>query len=222
MAASASCLILSSPAALGLILAATMIYAAADLKLPSLLKGWLLIALMALSALACLRAMGLFFEAVRAAPPSMAISPFLRLAAMANVVMPLAMGSSVPSLLAALSRPWLPGLVKLPLMVALRFVPTIASDLAQLRDAVIIRFQGRRGVLFWLWRPFLFFRVFLQPLVVRLIRSADDLALAAELKGLRPGIDLGGRRAPVGRADKAALLLAAIAISQAALIEGLS
>jgi energy-coupling factor transporter transmembrane protein EcfT len=32
----------------------------------------------------------------------------------------------------------------------------------------------------------IFWRVFFQPLVVRLIRSADELAMAAELKGLEP------------------------------------
>jgi energy-coupling factor transport system permease protein len=199
-----------------------MLYAALELGPRALLAAWLVLAVMTVSAGAWLLAMAQFFEALRDAPPERAAAPFLRLAIMANAIAPLALNSGTAELMAALGRPKLPGLVKLPLMVAIRFVPTILSDLAQLREAAVIRLRGRKGLLFWARRPLLGWRVLMRPLLTRLIRSADDLAVAAELKGLRPDTPFSGERAAFGRADKRALAAAVLAAALAAAAEALA
>jgi energy-coupling factor transport system permease protein len=119
----------------------------------------------------------------------------------------------------ALARLRLPGLLRLPLIVTIRFIPTILNDLVQLREAVGIRFRGRKGFLFWLRRPVTWWRVFFQPLIVRLIRSADELAMAAELKGLEPDTDFGGIPVPFSAYDRLVALIAAMALALSALAQ---
>jgi energy-coupling factor transport system permease protein len=201
---------------------ASMVYAALDTPVTALLKAWLAVALLAACSALWLPVMGLAFQAIRDAPSSMAVNPFLRLGAMVNVVIPLAMNSGVSELLAALGRPWIPPLLKLPLMVAIRFVPTIINDLRQLKEAVLIRFQGRCGPIFWFSHPLIWWRVLIAPLIVRLIRSADDLAVAAELKGLRSDIDLGEPQRGLNHSDKAALIAAALTIIAAGALEAVN
>jgi energy-coupling factor transport system permease protein len=116
---------------------------------------------------------------------------------------------------ATLGRLKFPGLIKLPLIITIRFIPTFINDLLELRQAVSIRFRGRGGLKFWLLRPRLWWRVFFMPLVIRLIRSADELALATELKGLTASTDFGGGKLAWGSGDKIILSLGALSISAA-------
>jgi energy-coupling factor transport system permease protein len=218
-AASISSLALSDPKALALLLGFSMLYAAAETKPKTLMAAYAFMGLMCAMSLACVWLLGFIFPLMRGAPLSMAISPFFRLGTSLNAILPLALNSRLTDLAMALGRMRLPGLVRLPLLVTIRFIPTILNDLVQLREAVGIRFRGQRGVLFWLRRPLTWWRVFFQPLIVRLIRSADELAMASELKGLEPDTDFGGSPEPFSADDRLAMIMAALAITLSAAAE---
>ncbi|MDR1309156.1 MAG: energy-coupling factor transporter transmembrane protein EcfT [Deltaproteobacteria bacterium] len=219
MAASVSSLALGAPRALALLLAFSMLYAAAETRPRTLLMAYAFMGLMCAMSLACVWLLGSIFPPMRDAPLSMAISPFLRLGVSLNALLPLALNSRLTDLAMALGRLRLPGIVRLPLMVTIRFIPTILNDLVQLREVVGIRFRGRRGLLFWLRHPLTWWRVFFQPLIVRLIRSADELAMASELKGLEPDTDFGGHPGPFSADDRLTMLMAALAVGLSAAAE---
>ncbi|MDR2368118.1 MAG: energy-coupling factor transporter transmembrane protein EcfT [Deltaproteobacteria bacterium] len=219
VAASVSSLAISEPQALALLLSFSALYAVIEIKPKTLLIAYLFMGVMCAVALFCVWAMGFVFPIMRNSPMSMAISPFLRLGVTMNAILPLALNSRLTDLATALGRLRLPGIVRLPLMVTIRFIPTILNDLVQLREAVGIRFRGRKGFLFWLRRPLTWWRVFFQPLIVRLIRSADELAMAAELKGLEPGTDFGRAPRPFSARDRATMLLAALAVALSGLTQ---
>jgi energy-coupling factor transporter transmembrane protein EcfT len=56
-------------------------------------------------------------------------------------------------------------------------------------------------------------------MIVRLIRSADELAMAAELKGLEPDTDFGGQPMPFSAHDRLTMLTAALAILLSGLVQ---
>ncbi|MDR0355314.1 MAG: energy-coupling factor transporter transmembrane protein EcfT [Deltaproteobacteria bacterium] len=214
--ASVSSLALSDVKALGLLLCFSLLYAALECRPKTVLIAYLFMGAMCGLALFFVWVLGFVFSAMREAPLSLAIAPFQRLGVSLNVILPLALNARLTDLAMALGRLRLPGVLRLPLMVTIRFIPTILNDLTQLREAVAIRFRGRRGLLFWLGRPLTWWRTFFQPLVVRLIRSADELAMAAELKGLEPSTEFSDRPPPFSRDDRKVFLTAAGAVLLAA------
>jgi ABC-type cobalt transport system, permease component CbiQ and related transporters len=204
-ATSLAALIMNDSLALILLLAATSIYILLQVRLKVILIAYLFFSLMTGIALGCAWVLGFFFSAMKDSSTALVIMPFARLAISVNMILPLALYASLPGLAATLNRVWLPGVVKLPLLVTIRFIPSFLNDLVQLRQAVRLRFRGRGGFFFWLKRPLLWWRVFFMPLVVRLIRSADELAVAAELKGLSSETDFGRAGFELKSVDRATL-----------------
>ncbi|UQZ88039.1 hypothetical protein C4J81_01925 [Deltaproteobacteria bacterium Smac51] len=200
--ASVAALAMSNLISVGLILAASALYLLAQVKLKAAAMVYLFFSLMMATALACLWGLAFVFPTLRDAPIESVIVPFFRLAISINMIAPLALYAELSGLITTMNRLRLPGLIKLPLLVTIRFIPTFINDLKQLREAVRIRFRGRSGPLFWGRRPFLWWRVFFLPLVVRLIRSADELAVAAELKGLSAETDFGSAPLTFSRTDR--------------------
>lgn len=101
--------------------------------------------------------------------------PFLRMLVSINLLLVLALSTPVQTLFNRMQVWRLPVWVHVPLSVAVRFVPSFISDCAQIRDAARLRpGKGLRS----LWRGMVV------PLVFRMLYSADDLAMAAELKGI--------------------------------------
>jgi energy-coupling factor transport system permease protein len=217
--ASVASLVLSEPRALALLLAFSLIYAALESKAKTIAIAYVFMTIMCSIALFCVWLMGFIFPLMRDTPAAMAISPFFRLGVTMNAILPLALNSRLTDLAMALGRLRLPGIIRLPLMVTIRFIPTILNDMIQLREAVGIRFRGRKGFFFWLRHPFTWWRVFFQPLIVRLIRSADELAMAAELKGLEPNTDFGGTPQPFSGRDRLTMLVAFIALVLSGLVQ---
>jgi energy-coupling factor transport system permease protein len=217
--ASISSLVLSEPQALAVLLSFSALYAVAETKPKTLLLAYLIMAIMCSIALFFVWLLGFIFPLMRSSSLSMAISPFLRLAVTMNAILPLALNSRLTDLAMALGRLRLPGLIRLPLMVTIRFIPTILNDLLQLREAVGIRFRGRKGFVFWLRHPLMWWRIFFQPLIVRLIRSADELAMAAELKGLEPNTDFGGKAQHFSGYDRLTMSLSALAMVLSGLVQ---
>lgn len=196
------CLYLSNPWALGFLFAVSAVYLLLEVKTGLIIKVYILLALMT-----CLAALSVY--ALYKLMPAMASSfrgvnvlvPFGRMAIMINMVLAMAMNTSLAGLTKTLSSTYIPGVIRIPLIVMIRFVPTFFNDIKQLREATRMRFRGRSGVLFWLRRPLLWCRIFFMPLVVRLIRSGDELAVASELKGLSPKTNLGGEGFSLKYAD---------------------
>lgn len=128
--------------------------------------------------------------------------PFLRILVSINLLLVLALSTPVQILFNRLQAWRLPTWVHVPLSVAVRFVPSFISDCAQIRDAARLR-PGKGLKRYW--------RGMVVPLVFRMLYSADDLAMAAELKGIgavRKGRVPGGSR--LGRRDITVVALAAL------------
>jgi energy-coupling factor transport system permease protein len=196
---------------------ASGLYLLAEVRLKAVVSVYLIAAVMAGVALLCVWIIIQLVPPMRAQSPVTAALPFLRLGISLNTILPLALRSRLSDMVSTLNRLKMPGLLKLPLLITVRFIPTFVNDIVQIREAERLRFRGRGGLLFWIRRPLLWWRVFFMPLVVRLIRSADELALAAELKGLSASTDFGSAPLVWSRADGLALALALYFFSQALL-----
>jgi len=147
---------------------------------------------------------------------SMAV-PFLRMIISINLLIALALSTPVQLLFDRLQNLRLPSWLFIPLSVAIRFIPTFIDDCAQIRDAARLRSgKGLSGLyrLFGLWRGLLV------PLAFRMLHSADDLAAAAELKGIGVASRYGGRVQPkLSIRDWLVLALAAWAILIAVVLQ---
>ena len=219
LAASVAALIMNNPAAMASIFIASAIYLVLQVRLKTIAIAYLFFSAMAALALSCVYLLGFVFTAMKNAPASAAILPFARLGISINMILPLALYASLSGLLATMNRIWLPGVIKLPLVITIRFIPSFLNDLMQLRQAVQLKFRGRSGLLFWLRRPLLWWRVFFLPLVIRLIRSADELAVSAELKGLSAKTDFGRTKLELKLADRFTLLAWTVVLTLAVVLQ---
>ena len=104
--------------------------------------------------------------------------PYLRMLVVVMLLLSLALSTPVQVVIEKLNTARLPGVLSIPLGVAIRFIPTFIDDCKQIRDAARLR-PGKGLLSAW--------RGIVVPLVFRMLASADDLAVAAELKGLSPG-----------------------------------
>ena len=109
--------------------------------------------------------------------------PFLRGITMMNVVLPLAFAGRLQELLSGLQKLRLPFVVYLPSAVIIRFIPTFANDVRQIWESLKIR-----GYRINPWtctiHPLRTTRLLFTPLLFRILKTGDDLGIAAELKGL--------------------------------------
>jgi len=107
--------------------------------------------------------------------------PFLRMWPLLNMALTVALSMEIGNALMALKKMRLPRIIYLPVMVALRFIPGFINDIKQLRDCLLIR--GIALNFYALLRhPNRTLRLLVVPMMVRALRLADELAIAAELK----------------------------------------
>ena len=109
--------------------------------------------------------------------------PFLRMATMMNVVLPLAFSSSIQSLLIALKSLHLPFCIYLPAAVMVRFIPTFINDIKQVAETLKMR-GFRLSFITCTLHPILSTRFLFTPILFRSLRTSEELGIAAELKGL--------------------------------------
>lgn len=109
--------------------------------------------------------------------------PFLRMLVSINMVLGMALTIRVGQAQAALYGLHLPGLFSLPLTVMIRFVPTFIHDVKQINQTLILRGHSMTP-LNAARHPYRMLRMVFVPLIFRALRSAEELAVAAELKGL--------------------------------------
>lgn len=108
-------------------------------------------------------------------------TPFLRSIPSMNVLLAIGLNFSVQGFVGTMKSVRLPRFLFVPLLVFCRFVPEFVDVIRQLRDAVRMRgFSVGFGSAFL--HPFQTIRLTVVPLVVRTLRMADNLSMAAEMK----------------------------------------
>ncbi len=194
-------IVLSSPAGLGLLAGAGTLLALGAARPATILKVYVLTTAMLLMALGFSALIGLAVPGmVRWDAFSLSV-PFLRMLVSVNLLLVLALSTPVRELFTRLQSLRLPAWLYVPLSVAVRFIPSFLGDCAQIRDAA--RLRPGRGIA-GLWRGLVV------PLIFRILYSADDLAMAAELKGIGLARRTVNASPPgFGRRDRLVLLLAA-------------
>ncbi len=115
--------------------------------------------------------------------------PFLRSLVMLNTVLVLALTSRVQTLLSALKGLRLPWWLYIPMVVVIRFIPDFIRDIGQINETM--RTRGYRiSPFFLVCHPLLTVRLLVAPILFRALRSADELAMAAEMKGIRHNVKM--------------------------------
>ena len=108
-------------------------------------------------------------------------TPFLRSIPSMNVLLAIGLNFSVQGFVGTMKSVRLPRFLFLPLLVFCRFVPEFVDVVRQLRDAVRMRgFSVGFGSA--ILHPFQTIRLTVIPLLVRTLRMADNLSIAAEMK----------------------------------------
>jgi len=177
---------LKSPLALGWLAAWATALALSTTPLRLLAKVYALAAALFLLSLGCGWLQAQWSPALRQSGWTVFLTPFLRVAVLLGLTLSVALGARPTELLAALKGLRLPLFIHLPLVVMIRLVPSLISDLRQIADS--LRLKGvRLNPLSLLASPLLTSRLLFAPLVFRVLRSAEELAVAAELKGLGQG-----------------------------------
>jgi energy-coupling factor transport system permease protein len=183
LVASLTSIVLTDMAALGVLLAASAAYALSARDVKGLLVSYAAVALMLGTSALCVVGMGLLWPSMASLEPRRFIVPFMRILVSINVILGLALTSRVQSILTALKSLKLPPLVFIPASVMVRFIPTFIGDIRQIWQTLRIRGYAR-SPLALAAHPGTTLRVLFMPIVFRALRSADDLAMAAELKGV--------------------------------------
>ena len=193
--ASVAVIILATPQALGLLLAASMAYALSLRQPRPLLISYAFLAVMWTVAFGFM----LLMHALRPDPEQAELGrllvPFLRSAVMVNVILVMALSTRIQTVLTTLKSLRLHRCISIPAAVMVRFIPSFLSDVRQVCEAL-----RTRGYLltpgFVLRRPLLATRLIVVPMVFRALRAADELGIAAELKGLGYSVNVRTCRAP--------------------------
>ncbi len=145
--------------------------------------------------------------------------PFLRSLVMLNTVLALALTSRVQILLVALKGLRLPLWFYIPAVVVIRFIPDFIRDIKQISETLRIRGYHLNPV-FLLLHPILSVRLLLAPMLFRALRSADELAIAAELKGIRHDVKMVSYRpTSFGKNDLVALVVVIVVICAGVALE---
>ncbi len=89
-----------------------------------------------------------------------------------------ALGMTQIRLIRNLNQIHCPKMLTLGMLIATRFVPVVAEEVRQIREAM-----RTRGVRASLWNVCCFYRALLIPLVMRLISISDTLSMSLETRG---------------------------------------
>ncbi len=183
VAASLSVIFLNTPQSLGFLAAASGAYLLVLRRFALAGVCYLFLLLMAGAALGFMWLMHGIWP--RMAEPDLArfSIPFLRTLVLANVVLALALSSRIQAVLAALRALRLPVWLFVPTAVMIRFIPSFLKDIKEVRESMKTRGYGS-GPAALFSRPMLTVRLLFMPLVVRALRTSDELGVAAELKGV--------------------------------------
>ncbi len=167
----------------GVLFGMSLVYALGLRRFRLLMVGYAALAAMLLVAMGCAFGLSLLLPSMPPFAASELAVPFLRMATMLNVILPLAFSCRVQGLLTALKSLRLPFCLYLPAAVMIRFIPTFVNDVRQVAETLKIR--GWRMTPWNAFRhPLLMIRLLFTPLLFRSLKTSEELGIAAELKGL--------------------------------------
>lgn len=181
--ASAAVIFITDGYPLAMLAAASFVYAAAHNRFRVLFVAYAAVSVIMLTALGCVYVMLIFMPEMGAMGLGPFLNPFLRVVILIHVVLALAVSSRVKELLSTLKSLRLPLFIYLPATVMIRFIPSFIHDVRLIRESLKIKGYAVNPLSLTL-RPALTLRLLFAPIVVRALRSSDELAVAAELKGI--------------------------------------
>ena len=168
---------------LSILLVASIIYALFQKRFYIMAICYGAVILMGITAFFCLKIMIIFMPEMGTFKLSLFFIPFLRVAIMVNVILALALSSRIQDILTSLKSLHLPFFIYLPASVMIRFIPGFINDIKLVSQSLKIRGYTITPVSFAL-HPFMTTRLLFVPVIVRALRLSDELAVAAELKGV--------------------------------------
>ena len=162
----------------------SLVYALGMRQFRILLIGYAVLVGMSLLAMGCAFGMSLLIPSMPAFSAVSLVVPFLRMATMLNVILPLAFSCRVQSLLTALKSLRLPFCLYLPAAVMIRFIPTFLHDAKQVSET--LRIRGWRMTPWNAFRhPVLLIRLVFTPLLFRSLKTSEELGMARRTQGAR-------------------------------------
>lgn len=180
---SLSAIVLSATWPLLLLVGASTAYAFSTRNVKGTLIAYAVVLVMLASSALFAMAISLFFPEFGDLAASRFLTPFLRMILMINVMVALALTSRIQSILSSLKSLRLAGVLFIPASVMIRFIPTFIEDVKQIGQTMKIRGYPMTPSTF-IRHPLRTIRLLFAPIVFRALRSADELAIAAELKGV--------------------------------------
>ncbi|WP_321494035.1 energy-coupling factor transporter transmembrane component T [uncultured Desulfobacter sp.] len=180
---SAGILFIQAAIALGILALVSLVYALAHGRIRVLAVAWCGVGILFVIAMGCVRIMLIFWPEIGQAGLGAFFNPFLRILILVNTIFALAVSSRIQDVMTSLKTLGLPFVIYLPASVMVRFIPEFINDVKLIRESM--RIKGfHPGIQFVTLHPFLVVRLLVVPLTIRALRSADTLAVAAELKGM--------------------------------------
>lgn len=166
-----------------LLLAASLIYLLAHRQYRVVAISYAMMICMFFIALCCIKAMVIFIPEIGTMGLALFINPFLRVMILLNFLLALAVSSRIQEIMTSLKSLRLPLFIYLPATVMIRFIPSLINDIKQISESMKIK--GYHVNIFSLTlHPLLTTRLLFVPMVIRALRSSDELSIAAELKGI--------------------------------------
>lgn len=195
----------------------SLVYALGMRRFRILLIGYAALVGMSLLAMGCALGMQRLIPSMPPFSAASLIVPFLRMATMLNVILPLAFSCRIQGLLTALKSLRLPFCLYLPAAVMIRFIPTFLHDVRQVSET--LRIRGWRMTPWNAFRhPLLLIRLLFTPLLFRSLKTSEELGIAAELKGLGCGDGMRPYRKLVWKTSDTWLVFAACFVAAAAVL----
>lgn len=178
MVGSLTTMFVKSPWSLGLLLLASVCIALTATRPQTLARICLFTTVMMAISLSCSWGISLLVPDLVVWDVSVLAIPFLRMLVIVSLLLHLALSTPAQVISRMLQAMRLPGFLHIPLSVVIRFIPTFMDDCKQIQESARLR-PGKSVWTCW--------RCLVVPLVFRTLASADDLAIAAELKGMHAG-----------------------------------
>lgn len=181
---SISTIALSNDIAIGLVWLVSFMYFLSLKRMKTVFMTYLAMAGMTAMAVLCVGVILFFFPALgEKLTAKTLVIPCVRICILLNVILPLALTCRVNRMLSALESMRLPFFLFLPMAVIIRFIPTFSNDIQQVWEALKIR-GVRPSVGNFIRHPIMMMRLLVAPVIFRSLKTAEQLGIAAELKGI--------------------------------------
>lgn len=118
----------------------------------------------------------------------------------------------------ALNQLHFPRMLTLGMLITIRFIPIVFSEIWQIRDAMRSRGIDTRWWSIRAWAPRQVYRAFLVPMVMRVVGISDTLSLSVETRGFDAADKNATVYKPVIFKARDAVFIALVALCAAALI----